>query len=302
MRRLPSLKQLQHLVELYHHQHFGRAADACFISQSTLSASINNLEDILESQLLERDHKTFLFTPLGEEVVRRSRLILQASEALTDYAKSQGKPMQGELRLGCIPTIAPFILREVLAACRQDYPDLKLLIREDTTDNCLKQLEEGKLDVIILALPYPTRGVETLSLSKDWFRLVLSKNWLNRGFEHDQSFWPDNSIFLLEKEHCLTGHAIQACHLKNENKINPFFATSLQTLTQLVASELGVTFLPQLAITSGILDGTNLTSLPLAHDEAYREIGLAWRSTSGRLQTFHLMAELVARVLKEKQK
>ena len=297
MNRLPSLKQLHHLVTLYEHQHFGRAAEACFISQSTLSVSITNLEDVLDTPLLERDHKSFLFTPMGEDVVRRARLILQECTELSEYARSQGEPMHGTLRLGCIPTIAPFILRDLLAVTRKTYPHLDLLIREDTTDNALKWLAEGRLDLVILALPYATPGMSTRIIARDRFRLVLPAGWLKRGFDRDMSCWPDHSIFLLEKEHCLTGHAMQACRLQDGKKINPFFATSLHTLTELVGSELGVTFLPELAIVKGILDGRDLVSQPMPGGNAWREIGVVWRPASVKQQACQLVSDLLEQVL-----
>lgn len=300
MRKLTSLKQLHYLVTLYEHQHFGRAAEACFISQSTLSAAITNLEEILGAQLLERDHKTFLFTPLGEEIVKRSRLVLEQSDELVDYAKNQGKIMQGKFYLGVIPTIAPFILNELQTRCQERYPDLTLFIREDTTDNVLKYLAEGKLDLVILALPYPTHDFHTRILSKDYFKLVLPKSWLNKGFEKEISSLPENSIFLLEKEHCLTGHALQACHLKESKKMNPFFATSLHTLIQMVSHQPGITFLPQLAINSGILSGTDLVAVPLNNSDSYRELGVAWRTTSHKTQIYDKLAELIQQVLLQK--
>lgn len=297
MSRLPTLKQFHHLVTLFDHRHFGRAADACFISQSTMSASIAQLEEALGVQLLERDHKTFIFTPLGEKIAQRSRALIEGSQDLVDYAKNQGKPMQGELRLGCIPTIAPFMISSFVSACQKAYPALKLLIREDTTDNLLQSLEEGGIDVIILALPYPTKNLHTQILCQDPFQLVLPAHWVENIQGKSMDFWPDESIFLLAKEHCLTGHTLQACALKNIKKINPFFATSLHTLTQLVSAGLGVTFLPQLAIKSGILTGTGLVTLPLPHRTAHRDIGMAWRATSHKQESYRLLADLVKTVI-----
>ncbi|MCW8398729.1 hydrogen peroxide-inducible genes activator [Legionella sp. PATHC038] len=300
MSRLASLKQLHYLITLYDHQHFGRAAAACFISQSTLSAAITNLEETLGAQLLERDHKTFLFTPLGEEIVRRSRLIIEQSNDLVDYARNQGKVMQGNFYLGVIPTIAPFIISELQNLCQKIYPNLALFIREDTTDNVLRYLGEGKLDLVILALPYPTQDFQTQILCKDYFKLVLPKTWLHQGFDKEISQLPESSIFLLEKEHCLTGHALQACQLKESKKINHFFATSLHTLIQMVSHQPGLTFLPNLAINSGILTGTDLVSVPLKTDHAYREIGVAWRTTSHKTQNYTLLTELIQQIVVEK--
>lgn len=227
MKRLPSIKQLQYLLALHEYQHFGRAADACYIGQSTLSAAIANLEETMAVQLLERDHKSFIFTPLGEDIVRQARYIIEQCEELTDFAKSQGKPMAGPFRLGCIPTIAPFVLSEVMALCRERYPDLQLLLREDTSDNSLHALGEGRLDMVLLALPYETGTFHAEVLAQDGFKLVLHQDWLDRGFSNDINQWPDESIFLLEREHCLTNHAVKACELEDSRKVNPFFATSL---------------------------------------------------------------------------
>ena len=302
MKRLPSIKQLQYLLALHEHQHFGRAAEACFIGQSTLSAAIANLEETMNAQLLERDHKTFIFTPLGEDVVRQSRYIIAQCEELTDFAKCQGKPMAGPFRLGCIPTIAPFVLSEVMALCRERYPELQLLLREDTSDNSLHALAEGRLDMVLLALPYETGAFHTEVLAQDAFKLVLHKDWLDRGFNQDISQWPDESIFLLEREHCLTNHAVKACELEDSRKVNPFFATSLHTLTQMVNNKLGVTFMPKMAINSGLLDGTELITQSPGTAAAYRDIGVAWRPTSTKAHSYRLMADLIAQVLAQKCK
>ncbi|HEY0924038.1 LysR substrate-binding domain-containing protein [Rheinheimera pacifica] len=300
MKRLPSIKQLQYLLALHEHQHFGRAAEACYIGQSTLSAAIANLEETMDAQLLERDHKTFIFTPLGEDVVRQARHIIEQCGELTEFAKCQGKPMTGPFRLGCIPTIAPFVLSEVMALCRERYPDLQLLLREDTSENSLHALAEGRLDMVLLALPYETGAFHTEVLSQDAFKLVLHKDWLNRGFNQDISQWPDESIFLLEREHCLTNHAVKACELEDSRKVNPFFATSLHTLTQMVNNKLGVTFMPQMAINSGLLDGTELVTQAPTTGNAYRDIGVAWRPTSTKARSYRLMADLISEVLQQK--
>jgi len=300
MKRLPSVKQLQYLLALHEHQHFGRAAEACFVGQSTLSAAIANLEETMQTQLLERDHKTFIFTSLGEDVVRQARHIIEQCEELTEFAKSQGKPMTGPFRLGCIPTIAPFVLSEVMSLCRERYPDLQLLLREDTSDNSLHALAEGRLDMVLLALPYETGAFHTEVLAQDGFKLVLHKDWLGRGFNQDVSQWPDESIFLLEREHCLTGHAVKACELEDSRKVNPFFATSLYTLTQMVNNKLGVTFVPQMAINSGLLESTELITQQPSSGNAYRDIGVAWRPTSSKARSYRLMTSLISEVLAQK--
>lgn len=300
MNKLTSLKQLHYLVTLHEYQHFGRAAEACYISQSTLSTAITNLEHILETPLLERDHKTFMFTPLGEEIVKRSRIILAQTEELVDYAKNQSKLMQGNLYIGVIPTIAPFILNELHRLCHELYPNLTLFIREDTTDNILKLLGEGTLDLVIMALPYATQHFYVQELCKDYFQMVLPKKWLNKDYDQKINEFPDNSIFLLEKEHCLTGHALQVCQIKESKKINPFSATSLHTLIHMVSYQPGITFLPTLAINSGILNGTELVTLPLTNDHAYRKLGVAWRATSHKIHIYESLKLLIEQVLLDK--
>lgn len=300
MKRLPSIKQLQYLLALHEHQHFGRAADACYIGQSTLSAAIANLEETMDAQLLERDHKTFIFTALGEDIVRQARYIIEQCEELSDFARHQGKPMTGPFRLGCIPTIAPFVLSDVMAQCRARYPELQLLLREDTSDNSLRALAEGRLDMVLLALPFDTGTFHSEVLAQDGFKLVLHRDWLDRGFNLDVSQWPDESIFLLEREHCLTAHAVKACELADSRKVNPFFATSLHTLTQMVNNKLGVTFMPQMAINSGLLNGTDLVTQTPLQSNAYRDIGVAWRPTSSKTMSYRLMANLIRDVLAEK--
>jgi LysR family hydrogen peroxide-inducible transcriptional activator len=297
MNKLPTLKQLQHLITLFDYQHFGKAAEACFISQSTMSASIAQLEELLGVQLLERGPKAFIFTSLGENIVERSRKLMENAQDLMDYVHNDGKPMHGVIRLGCIPTIAPFMMGDLLLNCNKMYPALKLLIREDTTDNLLHSLETGQIDTIILALPYSTINVHTEILCQDPFHLIYPRSLADKIEEKELNSWPDECIFLLGKEHCLTQHTLQACSLKNSKKINPFFASSLHTLTQMVSSGLGVTFLPQLAIKSGILANSGLSDLYLPNNTAHREIGMAWRFTSHKQDNYLLLADLVKTVL-----
>lgn len=300
MKKLPSLKHLQYLTALYEYQHFGRAADSCFVSQSTLSAAITKLEEFLDAQLLERDHKTFLFTPLGEEIVRLSQALIEDCSFLVSTAKTKGQPMQGDFHLGCIPTIAPFIIKELLAAIFEAFPKLSIFLREDTTDNILQQVTTGQLDMAILSLPYPTPGLTTKVLVRDPFHLILAKETKGTYFENEPSTWPDKSILLLSKEHCLSQDTLDGCHLKDQKKIHPFFASSLYTLVHMANSGLGVTFLPQLAINSGILLGTSLIHRPVKYRDAYREIGVAWRMTSKKQDGYQFIMAIMEEVLIKK--
>jgi LysR family transcriptional regulator, hydrogen peroxide-inducible genes activator len=295
MNRWPSLKQLHYLVALAECQNFNRAAKQCFVSQSTLSTGIQTLEELFGVQLIERDHKSFIMTVVGLEVVERARRILSQTQDMMDLATLQGGVMSGTLRLGCIPTIAPFLLSELVNRSSLNYPDLQLLLREDTSANLLLQLEAGELDLLVLALPYELRGLHSRIVGHDPFKLVVHRNLAQTlSMPLDYRLLPEDSIFLLEQEHCLTGHALAACHLADRSKINPFAATSLYTLIQMVSARAGATFLPQMAINSGLLEQTELVALSPTVEGASREIGLVWRPSTTRVETFYAFGDLVA--------
>ncbi|MEZ8141667.1 LysR family transcriptional regulator [Enterovibrio norvegicus FF-33] len=298
MTKFPSLKQLHYLVTLHETRHFGEAAKQCFVSQSTLSSGIQNLEDLIGTQLIERDNKTLVFSAIGEDVVVRSREILARSQDLMELTKVSELPMQGKLRVGCIPTIAPFLLCDLVRAVNQHFPELDLLLREDTTVNLLAALKSGEMDVLILALPVEIGGMESRVVGADAFKMVLSQSQAEKvNVPIRYADLPDESVFLLEREHCLTDHAVSACQLTTTEKINPFSATSLHTLVQMVANGLGSTFIPQMAINHGLLDNLDLVVVEPPGRKAYRDIGLVWRPTSSRKPTFEALADLVKTLL-----
>lgn len=298
MSKLPSLKNLSYLLALHKEQNFNRAAAECNVSQSTLSSGIQNLEEQLGCQLIERDHKSFLFTSLGEEIVDKARDILSASEELSHFAQGQGNIMEGPLRLGVIPTIAPFLIGELSKNVQTKFPKLLLQLSEDTTQNLLHRLRNGELDILLLALPMDIQGNQKWTLGRDPFKLVVHKDLAeNIGEPVDYEKLPDRSIFLLEKEHCMTDHAVAACQLTESIKMNPFTATSLHSLVQMADARLGATFVPQMAIDRGVLDKTDLVPLKPTGQEASRDIGLIYRPTTSRRQTFRKIAEEIARLL-----
>jgi LysR family transcriptional regulator, hydrogen peroxide-inducible genes activator len=287
MMNIPTLRNLQYLLSLYEHQNFSRAAEACCVSQSTLSTGILNLEDLLGGPLVERTNKTLAFTALGLEVVERARRILLEVEELTQLGQSWAQPLKGAVRLGVIPTITPFLLPQILAESKSQYPQLQMLVKEDLTHRLLDELHQGKLDLVLLALPYTASNITTVSLGQDAFKFACHQHSrLVPQLPADYDDLPDGSILLLEEGHCLRQHAIEACKLKNTAKINLFSFTSLHTLVQMVHYDLGVTFLPQLAIEAGILQGTHVAVYDVPAFAAYREIGLAWRQSSGRTGDF----------------
>ncbi|HDV5388512.1 TPA: hydrogen peroxide-inducible genes activator [Vibrio cholerae] len=301
MNKWPSLKQLSYLVTLYETRHFSEAAERCFVSQSTLSKGIQNLEELIGCSLYEKQDKKspLVFTRVGELVVKQGRELLAKGQDLVELGKlCQGDTMEGQLRLGCIPTIAPFLLCDLVQEINQRYPKLHLLLREDTTANLLSALRSGELDVLILALPVDIGNMESYVVGQDPFRMVISRNQVNQiRVPIRYADLPDESVFLLENEHCLTEHAVSACKFTDKEKINPFTATSLHTLVQMVANGLGTTFIPQMAIDHGLLDNQNLVVIDPPGQKAYREIGLVWRPSSSRIHTFRQLAEIVAELL-----
>jgi LysR family hydrogen peroxide-inducible transcriptional activator len=292
--RLPNLKHLHYLIVLHKEQHFMRAAEKCNVSQSTLSAAIQNLEDSLGQQLLEREHKAFVFTHFGEALVEKSKTLLSQTQDWMAFAQSSGDWQSGNVKIGIIPTIAPFLFEPLINTVQQNLPKLKLELLEDTTDNLLAKLMEGKVDLLVLALPMKTPGCKQLILGQDPFHLIAHKNKakeLPKNVLIEQL--PENSIFLLQREHCLTEHAVSACGLAHKAQVSSLTASSLYTLVSLVNSQMGYTFLPAMALKHGILNGTNVEALSATND-AFREIGLVWRNGTTRVQLFRKIATLLA--------
>jgi LysR family hydrogen peroxide-inducible transcriptional activator len=297
--KLPNLKHLSYLLALDKHQHFNKAAQACFVSQSTLSSAVLKLEEQLSCQLLERDHKSFIFTSHGKQVVALAKQLLLSANEFVAFARQQGSYDAGSIRLGCIPTIAPFLLTDLVQECQQQLPKLELYLCEDTTENLMQQLEQGEIDCAILAFPIPKHDFSAQLLGKDNFFIAGDKNLID-NFRHslDYESLPEKSIFLLNKEHCLTEHAVSACQLADVSRINSFSASSLATLVQMTAFHRGVTFLPKMAIDKGVGQFEGLT-IKAINGDVYREIGMIWRKTSMREQAFFALGDLVSNLLEK---
>jgi len=294
---LPTLRQLRHLVALADHGHFGRAAAAAAVTQSTLSASIKELEALLEAALVDRTRRQVVLTPLGRQTVDRARSILADTEALALAARAEREPLTGTLRMGVIPTIGPYLLPAVLPGLRRSYRSLQLYLVEDLTPRLLEQLHDGQLDVVLLALLYDCGNVESVPLFDDRFLLALRPDHpLAKERRIDPERLRSEEVLLLRDGHCLRDHALSVCHLADRRRTEAFEATSLPTLVQMVDNGLGITVLPELAVEAGLLRGTSLVTRPLAAEEPGREIALVWRHGTGRREEFLLLArELAAR-------
>lgn len=301
MNKWPSLKQLHYLVTLHRVRHFGEAAKQCFVSQSTLSKGIQNLEDLFGCQFYEKKDKKSqpVFTAEGDlAVLYGQQLLEQSQEWIKTVQRSQHEPMQGTLSLGCIPTIAPFLLSGLIKKINQVYPQLKLLLREDTTDNLRYLLKIGELDAAIFAMPVPLEGLECHVAGTDAFKMIMSQSLNQALVEHlDYDHLPAESILLLEKEHCLTEHAMSACRLTDNSKINPFQARSLHTLVNMVANGLGVTFVPEMAIRAGLLEGLDLLVTDPPEGKAHRQIAMVWRATSTRKLALKKLLAIVTQLI-----
>jgi LysR family transcriptional regulator, hydrogen peroxide-inducible genes activator len=292
MINLPSLRHLRHLTALYDHGHFGRAAEACHVTQSTLSASIKELEGVLETTLVDRSKRRVVFTPVGVEAVERARKIVKEAEDLVNFATALREPLSGMLRMGTIPTIGPFLLPRVLPSLRQAYSRLRLYLVEDLTERLIDSLHRGELDLVLLALPYDCGAVETVILFEDPFLAGLPREHVlaKETRIKPERLWRED-LLLLKDGHCLRDHALAACRLADRRLSENFEATSLPTLVQMVDNGLGLTLLPRLAVDAGLLVGTSIITRPLVNDEAARKVGLVWRRGTGRRNEFRLLAK-----------
>jgi LysR family hydrogen peroxide-inducible transcriptional activator len=296
---LPTLKQLQYLVALREHGHFGKAADACFVTQSTLSAGLRELENSVGVTLVERTRRVVRFTALGEKIADKAVRVIREAEELAELARAEGKPLHGELRMGVIPTIAPFLLPAMLPRLRSEWPNLKLYLREETSQAACEALHRGQLDCVLLALPFACGEVDSAPLFTDRLFVAFPDGEAPLGAMVEVESIDENRMLLLEDGHCLKDHALAACNRPELRAHAAMMGTSLHTLVQMVDNGLGVTFVPAMAIDAGILQGTRVDAKPLRSDHGFRRIALIWRRSSPRESEFQLLAGTLRRIIGE---
>jgi LysR family hydrogen peroxide-inducible transcriptional activator len=296
---LPTIKQLQYLVALRQHGHFGRAAEACFVTQSTLSAGLRELENLLGLMLVERTRRVVRFTPLGAKIAEKALRVLREAEELTDMARAEGKPLHGELRLGVIPTIAPFLLPAMLPRLRDQWPSLKLFLREETSQAACDALHRGQLDCVLLAMPFACGDVDRAPLFDDRLYVAFPRGEAPDERSIDPGAIDEHRLLMLEDGHCLKDHALSACNRPELRAEAAMMGTSLHTLVQMVDNGLGVTFVPSMAIEAGILEGTRVDARPLKSDHGFRRVALIWRKSSPREEEFQLLAETLRQIARE---
>ncbi|MGC9368453.1 MAG: hydrogen peroxide-inducible genes activator [Paracoccaceae bacterium] len=288
---LPTLRQLRFLVALADELHFGRAAEACHVTQSTLSNGLKELEGLLGAQLAERTKRSVLMTPLGEDIAERARAMLAEAQDIVDLAQRQAGLLSGPLRLGTIPTVGPFLLPRALPELRERFPGLQLYLREELTEQLIKGLRAGRLDAILIARPFDIGDLEFETLFEDGYQLATAPGHPLAG--RKVLAGPDlagENLLLLERGHCLQRHALSAFPEAGARQDETFAATSLATLVAMVEEGLGITLLPQLAIDAGAARHADLSLVPL-RGACPRHVVLAWRRSSARTEEFRQLAE-----------
>lgn len=285
-----TLRQLRFLTAVERTLNFSRAAELCFVTQPTLSAGIKELEDRLGVQLIERTKRSVMLTPLGKDVAARGRQVLLAAEEIETVARAHRDPFEGDLRLGSIPTIGPYLLPRLLPDMRDSFPRLRLYLREEMTESLIDGLNDGRLDVILIALPFETGALAVMPLFDDGYQLASPAGWPPpNGVE---AIAESGQLMLLEKGHCLQRHALAAYPGQLVPAADSFAATSLTTLIAMVSEGLGITLLPDLAVRAGVVGGAavHLTPLP---DACPRHVVLAWRPGSAREGLFRKLGEVL---------
>src|ERR1700692_1517623 len=295
---LPSLQQLRFLCALAEQGHFGRAAESCAVTQSTLSGGIKEIEARLGVALFERSHRHVMLTPVGKEIAARAQRLLVDAEELVGCARNAQEPLSGPLRFGIIPTVGPYVLPSLLPHLGTSLPKLKLYVREAPTAVLLDKLAGGELDILLVAIPYELGDVETMEIKEDPIVVAMPRN---HPLRHHKVVSRDDlareQLLLIEDGHCLRSQSLKACRTLGPVLKEVFQATSLRPLVQMVAAGLGITLMPQIAVDSELASTRNVVIRPLSPDKPFRTLVLAWRPTSSRGVEFRVLGNLIRECL-----
>ncbi|MEE9394630.1 MAG: hydrogen peroxide-inducible genes activator [Planctomycetota bacterium] len=295
---LPTIRQLECIVAVADKLNFRLAAEACFITQPALSSQIQRAEQLFGFRLFERDRRKVLPTAAGAVIAEKSRAILADLHELSASTETFHEPLTGTIKLGVIPTVAPYVLPPALKAVHERYPKLRVLIREDQTDRLLKSLEKGDLDLLLLALDVDLGGVETLPIMLDPFVLAVPPDHrLAKRKRVSEKDLIDEQVLLLEEGHCLRDQALALCQTVGAKELDDFRASSLTTLVQMVCGGVGVTLLPETSLHVEARAERGLTLIPFGGTKPSRTLGLAWRPTSIRKPEFELLAAAIGESL-----
>ena len=294
MIQTPTLRQLQYFVALSDHLSFIRAAEACNVTQSTLSGGLKDMENLLNTTLFDRSSRGVAMTETGQALVSPARDLLARAEEFVHLANKTRDPLTGPLTLGIIPTIAPYLLPTLLPSLQKQFPQLQLQLREDITPRLAEGLERGQIDVVLMAFPYDLNHSTMMGLWHEPF-LIASPNAQAKRFEMASiDAMAGEDVLLLDDGHCLRDHAMAACRLQPASRRKTFGATSLPTLIQMVQHGYGMTLLPAMAIEFGTLPkGVSINRF--ANPQPSRQIGLAWRENSPREKEFRLLGDFIVK-------
>ena len=285
-----NLRDWEYFVAVADHKHFGKAAEACHVTQPTLSAQLKKLEHYLGVTLVERDNRNVWLTPIGEEMAVRARRMLAEADGLKQLARSQFNPLAGDIKLGAFPTLAPYFLPLALPKVKKKLPDLRVFLVEDKTQMLLHQLQQGEIDAALLALPLAREQLDVIPVCKEEFLLAVpTAHPLARRKHIGLDELQGQNLMLLDEGHCLRDQALAVCQLAGAGENTAFRASSLETLRQMVISGLGVTLMPAMAIHPG-QDG--IRYLPF-EQPPLREIGLAFRRSDWRLPLWQKLAQVL---------
>jgi LysR family hydrogen peroxide-inducible transcriptional activator len=295
-----NLRDLRYLVNLADHRHFGRAAEASFVSQPTLSTQLKKLEEELGLPLVERSPRNVLLTEFGEKIAARARTILREADEIKSIARRFKDPEAGRVRIGIFPTLAPYLLPHVVPDIVKRYPKLELILAEEKTEVILRKLSEGELDAGILALPIHDDQLHAEFLFEEAFVFAAPPSHpLAKARRIKLSDLNDQTLLLLDEGHCLRDQALEVCQMAGASERTGFRATSLETLRHMVAANAGATLLPALAVHGSSQNSPNVKLIPFASPEPHRRIAMVWRRTSALTGLLHPLAQRMKAVPKE---
>lgn len=294
-----NLRDLKYLVAVIEQGHFGRAAEVCFVSQPALSMQIKKLEDTLGVQLLERTNKAVLLTEAGKMICERAKNIMAQEKEIYALAKQTKDPFSGELHVGIIPTVAPYLLPHIMPGLKTCFPDLTFYLAELQTLQLLEKLKQGKLDIGLLALPVTDPELTSTTLYEEEFMLAVPNNHkLSKRKSIKQTDLKDLSMLLLEDGHCLREHALTVCHSNKAVEARSFQATSLETLRHMIAAQVGITLMPKLACKEN--DG--IAYIPFHSPKPTRTVGLIWRTSSAKKILLNSLSKNLIKLLPKQRK
>ncbi|MFW2066970.1 LysR family transcriptional regulator OxyR [Acinetobacter johnsonii] len=298
MAALPSLRQLSYLVTLSETLHFTEAARRSFVTQSTLSGGIMELERLLGGVLVERDRQNVRLTPLGEQVVARARVLLADAQDLMRLSREMSEPLTGDLHLGVIPTIAPFILAQLLDEVHKQLPKIQLHLHEAQSEKIVEKLEHGNLDMVVLALPFDTRGLKVVEVAKESLFLVCNKSDIASQAKSLDDL-DLSRLMLLEEGHCLRDHTLSVCPIGERKNDHRLKASSLPTLVEMVSADLGFTLLPEIAIHTNMIKANPDLMVKQIEAAPSRILALVTRKSTPLQSEFDVLLQILQKITQD---